>query len=882
MLQPTRLISTPFAQEGEKTEIQNVTGEFDNSATYRLGFPPLTMQSIRLGGKPPKGTDFNGVLFDITENISFLCKGGRYQYNSGLSTLIDGYPEGSNLLLDDNVTEVVSTVAGNQNNPNIDMTGWILKPNKTTAVNVADASGETQQQINDSIAVKFLKASEIGLVNWSTEKQPPYTTQEYDQAYNNGLNLVAAMKSANDDGYSKVVLERGVYPFCYSNLSGSSLINIMQNSVHAKIDGLRDFEFDGNGSTMFVIFDSNNRSPYDKSTMQPYELRGAVFGLQNNTNLNVHGFDLKGDQYKRSWIAGEEATEQTYGIFLGENNINTKINIVGRGFRGDAISGNPKGGSMYSLDDNWSQGGINLTTGAEIVEAWSYRSPRMDLQGKTIYRNAVQIYTTGILRAAEFRNDLLGVFFYDQNNSFISAEKARQCDFIYLPKNCRYIQFVAYEDERTTPTVGYGNYLYLTSGSSDTAEIKGEYYANHRGGVSNLCSNTEVNAYIHDSGTTKYGFPFYNDPTRYGVNFEDSFVSNLTVNGRIQNITYGVLCNAKTLNVGASIKDITFAAINAYATFEVNAIGGEIDNVGQIIQAAKTATRKKGRLINFHSNIVKNSRVYGDYSDNPDILLSIKDNTFAQSSSQLIGNGSNLVFDDNTFTSVSGRYIDVMDIRGALSAKGNSIIRSNNVPEASKGWGYIGLSGKNSGLNTLIIDQPLQRLIQPKISGEVPVMSGTELILGSNVANLIPVPNTGTFASHVDTRKFENCVFTGGRLSIGDAATYTSLCNSNTRISSGSFRNGFHIEVSRRVSNGSADTLLIKNANIDLTDSTYLIRNLYALVGTFSIQFINCTFVSDAPKSIAFIQGQVANITATAIGCKFVNVTNTDGILHVL
>ena len=148
MLQPTRLISTPFAQEGEKTEIQNVTGEFDNSATYRLGFPPLTMQSIRLGGKPPKGTDFNGVLFDITENISFLCKGGRYQYNAGLSTLIGGYPEGSNLLLDDNVTEVVSTVAGNQNNPNINMTGWILKPNRTTAEYVLDASGETQQQVN--------------------------------------------------------------------------------------------------------------------------------------------------------------------------------------------------------------------------------------------------------------------------------------------------------------------------------------------------------------------------------------------------------------------------------------------------------------------------------------------------------------------------------------------------------------------------------------------------------------------------------------------------------------------------------------------------------------------------------------------------------------
>lgn len=148
MLQPTRLISTPFAQEGEKTEIQNVTGEFDNSATYQLGFPPITMQSIHSGGKPPKGTDFNGVLFDITENISFLCKGGRYQHNAGLSALMGGYPKGSNLLLDDNVTEVVSTVAGNQNNPNTDMTGWVLKPNRTTTEYVLDASGETQQQVN--------------------------------------------------------------------------------------------------------------------------------------------------------------------------------------------------------------------------------------------------------------------------------------------------------------------------------------------------------------------------------------------------------------------------------------------------------------------------------------------------------------------------------------------------------------------------------------------------------------------------------------------------------------------------------------------------------------------------------------------------------------
>lgn len=153
MQQPTRLISTPFAQEGEKTDIQNVIGESDNSATYRVGFPPITMQSIRLGGKPPKGMDFNGVLFDITENISFLCKGGRYQYSVGLSTLIGGYPEGSNLLLDDNITEVVSEIASNQNNPNTNMTGWKLKPIKASSV-LSDGD-QNQQEINDFGGAKW-------------------------------------------------------------------------------------------------------------------------------------------------------------------------------------------------------------------------------------------------------------------------------------------------------------------------------------------------------------------------------------------------------------------------------------------------------------------------------------------------------------------------------------------------------------------------------------------------------------------------------------------------------------------------------------------------------------------------------------------------------
>ena len=195
MLQPTRLISTPFAQEGEKTEIQNVTGEFDNSATYRLGFPPITMQSIRSGGKPPKGTDFNGVLFDITENISFLCKGGRYQYNSGLSTLIGGYPEGSNLLLDDNVTEVVSTVNGNAVNPNSDMTGWAYS-SLTPSNNLSDVADKATARTNLEVYSKTETNSIAGTPD-ATETiagKAKIATTAIAQAGTNDTDFITAKK----------------------------------------------------------------------------------------------------------------------------------------------------------------------------------------------------------------------------------------------------------------------------------------------------------------------------------------------------------------------------------------------------------------------------------------------------------------------------------------------------------------------------------------------------------------------------------------------------------------------------------------------------------------------------------------------------------------
>lgn len=122
-----KLLKTPFAvdaQAGFRTDIQESTGAAPNSATYQVGFPPNTMQSIAAGGMPPKGSDLNGVLYDITDNLVFLTQGGGYGFDSSYATSIGGYPLNARLRLT-NGDIVKSTIDGNTNDPNVDMTGWV-------------------------------------------------------------------------------------------------------------------------------------------------------------------------------------------------------------------------------------------------------------------------------------------------------------------------------------------------------------------------------------------------------------------------------------------------------------------------------------------------------------------------------------------------------------------------------------------------------------------------------------------------------------------------------------------------------------------------------------------------------------------------------------
>ena len=122
-----KLLTTPFAIDANpdmRTDIQNTTGASPNSATYSVGFPAVTMQPLSSGGLPPKGSDFNGIFYDITDNIVFQTQGNTYPYNAAYATSIGGYPLNARIALD-NGDIVRSTIANNTNDPNTDMNGWV-------------------------------------------------------------------------------------------------------------------------------------------------------------------------------------------------------------------------------------------------------------------------------------------------------------------------------------------------------------------------------------------------------------------------------------------------------------------------------------------------------------------------------------------------------------------------------------------------------------------------------------------------------------------------------------------------------------------------------------------------------------------------------------
>lgn len=90
------VIKSPFAASALalKNEIPNdATGTYN--ASLEEGFPAITMQPLDLGGTPPDGRDFNGILNLLSQFYYQFQNGYRATFNQDVSDIIGGYPQGA-------------------------------------------------------------------------------------------------------------------------------------------------------------------------------------------------------------------------------------------------------------------------------------------------------------------------------------------------------------------------------------------------------------------------------------------------------------------------------------------------------------------------------------------------------------------------------------------------------------------------------------------------------------------------------------------------------------------------------------------------------------------------------------------------------------------
>lgn len=169
---PKRL-PVPFAQNGEKQTIPvaSQVGITGGRASYNDGFPVLTRTPLSGGGIPPFGTDFNGVLNEITAAVRWQQSGGGYPYDSEFSTTISGYPKGSLIPNSTNSGFWLNTVDANTTNPENTtsaLTGWVPSENYgVTAITGLSASSvtlSTLQASKERITLAGTLSSNINLI----------------------------------------------------------------------------------------------------------------------------------------------------------------------------------------------------------------------------------------------------------------------------------------------------------------------------------------------------------------------------------------------------------------------------------------------------------------------------------------------------------------------------------------------------------------------------------------------------------------------------------------------------------------------------------------------------------------------------------------------
>lgn len=396
----------------------------------------------------------------------------------------------------------------------------------------------------------------IELDRWGIESgipSKPYITDDYIKADANILGIHNAINWAAENGFSYIVLPKNDYSFCWS---GRTIIVTQSNIT-----------IDFNQSNCKIIHDSDKRHPFDTRTSgtdywnYPQNTGGSGLGvflrLHGVSNTHICNLNIIGDKADRSFSTGvgagqgyEVALESSYGIILsrGSNGCTIK-NCKLSSFMGDGISiENSSGTEMVEFSLGLTVNDIDRTSGALIAATGStVVSQFINLPAGY---NSFLVAGQGVTRQTNITDKQVGIFFYAEDNSFISRyENKKIYTPINIPSNARKVRFLFYNESNVNKIIQWTLKFGLTP--HHNLIEKCEVYNIHRGGIT-LGGNYNTIQYctIHNGTGILDKKPLFNDPTRFGINQEDSYGDNCIIRNNVfYDLSHGVLLGCFTVEL---------------------------------------------------------------------------------------------------------------------------------------------------------------------------------------------------------------------------------------------------------------------------------------------------------------------------------------------
>ena len=472
-----------------------------------------------------------------------------------------------------------------------------------------------------------INLKKYGITEGNIDHKAPYSSAEWEQAYNNFEGIKTALADMAANGQTNIVLPKGTYVVCYQNPNGKEFfLNYGWEIVIPS-----HVTFDLNGSTIRVIFDSDNRNPYDKSTLDPYKLNGTVFAFSKSYHSTICNGILLGDRYERSYTAkdDERKQEQTYGIkFTKGSEHCTVLNMDISGFMGDAITGDgnhdpDKGGVVVSGTQTYTSLFLDGSGAEKAGTGYSFVSDYHDLTPITSVGGNVMTVITNIGYVREYNaGNNFTIFFYDENKTFLVSNVYDHLDNIPIPLDAKYCRLMtqsetAYAEGATTLEVVYQ----ITPPPSQFVTVSHcTIFNNNRGGMSNLPNDVTIEkCELYENGTKgTENWPEFWYSTRYAINCEDTVCRKIVIKDNYihDGSTHCLLLAAKYALVEGN-RIINFGVgfggqgLVAYHVKNVVFINNWVEKAASP-EFADSITNRKGRYITVTNNYFKNCNIKGD------------------------------------------------------------------------------------------------------------------------------------------------------------------------------------------------------------------------------------------------------------------------------